>query len=82
MSASVVRKHSMVAMLGQIMPEPLEMPPSLHSLPPRLKRTATCLATVSVVIMASAARVPPVGVSSRESASLPMLRSKGSRLMG
>ena len=82
MAASVVRKHSMVAMLGAIMPLPLAMPPSLHVLPPRGKRTATSLETVSVVMMASAARVPPAGVSSSESASLPKFFWKGSSVMG
>ena len=78
MAASVVRKQSMVAMLGAIMPLPLEMPPSLHILPPRGKRTATSLETVSVVMMASAARVPPAGVSSSES----KFFSNGSSVMG
>ena len=82
MDASVVKKQSMVAMLGQIMPEPLEMPPSLHVLPPRVKRTATSLATVSVVMIASAACVPPAGVAASASASLPMPAAKGSRVMG
>ena len=63
--ASVVRKTSMVAMSGWIIPEPFAMPPSLHTLPPRVNSTATCLLIVSVVMMASAASLP-----SRESAAL------------
>ena len=61
MSASVVTKQSIVAILGWIMPEPFAMPPIVHSLSPIGKRTATCLRFVSVVMIASAASpLPPV----------------------
>ena len=55
MAQSVVMKTSMVAMLGWIMPEPLQMPPILHTFPPAVKLTAISLRFVSVVMMPSAA---------------------------
>ena len=54
-AASVVRNTSIVAMLGWIIPEPLAMPPSTHCLPPTVNSTASCLGTVSVVMMPSTA---------------------------
>lgn len=58
-AASVVRKHSMVAILGAIMPLPLAMPPRVQIAPPSGKVTAASFFTVSVVMMASAAKEPP-----------------------
>ena len=55
MAQSVVMNTSIVAILGWIMPEPLQMPPILHSLPPTVKLTAISLRLVSVVMMPSAA---------------------------
>ena len=52
---SVVRKQSMVPMLGWIMPLPLAMPPMTTSLPSSWKETATSFFWVSVVMMAWAA---------------------------
>ena len=54
-AASVARKPSMVAMLGRIMPAPLEMPVTLTVLPPTWAWRLAALATVSVVMMPSAA---------------------------
>ena len=62
MAQSVVTKHSMVAMLGWIMPLPLEMPPILTVLPPISTSTAASLGMVSVVMMAVAAAREPVGL--------------------
>ena len=58
-AASVVRKQSMVPMLGWIIPEPLAMPPSRTVLPPSSSSTATSFSTVSVVIIARAAAAEP-----------------------
>ena len=55
MAQSVVAKHSMVAMLGWIMPLPLEMPPTFTVLPPISTSAAASLGRVSVVMMAVAA---------------------------
>ena len=63
-AASVVSTASMVAMLGMIMPEPLDMPPILHSMPSASKRTAHSLDTVSVVMMACAASAAACGLES------------------
>ena len=52
---SVVMNTSIVAIFGCIMPEPLAMPPILHSTPPISKLTAISLTLVSVVMMPSAA---------------------------
>ncbi len=52
MAQSVVRKESMVHILGWIMPEPLHMPPRCTSVPFTVKLTANCLFFVSVVMMA------------------------------
>ena len=63
MAQSVVRKASIVAMLGWIMPEPLAMPPMEHSTPSTSNSTANCLSSVSVVMMAFAASTLPSGDS-------------------
>ena len=55
MAQSVVRKTSMVARFGWIMPEPLAMPPMVQVLPPAVNCTAISLRCVSVVMMPSAA---------------------------
>jgi len=60
MAASVVRKTSMVARFGWIMPEPLAMPPRRQVLPPAVNSTASSLSRVSVVMMPSAAAWLPV----------------------
>ena len=52
MAASVVIKVSIVAMFGQIMPEPLAIAPIRTSLPPSSIFSPKLLAWVSVVIMA------------------------------
>ena len=48
-------KQSMVAMFGQIMPAPLQMPPMRTVFPPSFNSTAICLGRLSLVMMASAA---------------------------
>ncbi len=60
-SASVVQTASMVAMLGASMAAPLAMPPTVKPSP----RTTTSLGTVSVVMIARAAKAPPSGLASR-----------------
>ena len=55
---SVVRKPSIVHILGWIMPEPLLIPPRVTVLPPISKVTAISLFTVSVVMIALDAAVP------------------------
>ena len=55
MAQSVVRKTSMVARFGWIMPEPLAMPPIVQVLPPAVNCTAISFGCVSVVMMPSAA---------------------------
>ena len=52
MAQSVVRKQSMVPILGWIMPLPLAMPPMRTVLPPTVVSTATSFFSVSVVMMA------------------------------
>ena len=52
---SDVTKTSMVAILGCIIPEPLAIPPILHSVPSISKERATSFSIVSVVIIAAAA---------------------------
>ena len=54
-AASVATKASMVAMSGWIMPAPLAMPVTVTGLSPTRTRRDAALATVSVVMMASAA---------------------------
>jgi hypothetical protein len=60
MAQSVVTKQSMVAMSGWIMPEPLAIAPTLTLAPSMSSSTAASLGTVSVVMMASRARAPPL----------------------
>ena len=55
-TASVVSTTSIVASWGASMPAPLAIPPTDHPSP----STTTCLLTVSVVMIASAAAVPAV----------------------
>jgi len=55
MVASVPRKASMVAMFGQIMPEPLAMPAILAVPPESFTSTPNAFGKVSVVMIASAA---------------------------
>ena len=71
MAQSVVTKHSMVAMLGWIMPLPLEMPPTFTALPPSSTWAAASLGRVSVVIMAVAAPREPSGLRDFASAGTP-----------
>ena len=52
--ASVVTKHSIVAMLGQIMPAPLAQAPIRIFFPPTVAVMAISLTAVSLVMMASA----------------------------
>ena len=59
MAQSVVMKHSMVPMLGWIMPEPLAMAPRVTVLPPMEQVKASSFFTVSVVMMALAAASEP-----------------------
>ena len=59
MAQSEVMKQSMVPMLGQIMPAPLQMAPRRTILPPMVVSTAISFMTVSVVMMASAADWEP-----------------------
>ena len=51
----VAMKPNMVAMLGRIMPAPLLIPVMVTDTPPSMMRVEKALATVSVVMMASAA---------------------------
>ena len=80
--ASVVRKPSMVAMLGRIMPAPLLMPVMVISAPPTLAWALKALGTVSVVMMPSAARAQWSGAASAMAAGRPAsMRSTGSGSM-
>ena len=63
MAQSVVMKHSMVPILGWIIPEPLAMPPIVTVLPPRVRETAISFFLVSVVITALAAASEPLSFS-------------------
>ena len=69
-AASVVMNMSMVAMLGQIMPTPLQIAPILHVTPPSSKENAISFLTVSVVMIASAA-APLLSPSPFVSSSMP-----------
>ena len=64
MSASVVIKQSIVAMLGCIIPDPFATPPIFTSFPAILKLYAASFFTVSVVIIACAKSSEPVYESS------------------
>ena len=59
MAQSVVTKHSMVPMLGWIIPEPLAMAPIFTGFPPMVQATAVSFFTVSVVMIAVAAASEP-----------------------
>ena len=61
-AASVVRKPSIVAILGSIIPEPFDMPPTVTFLPPIVTVAHASFERVSVVIMAFAAARPWVPV--------------------
>ena len=54
-AASEVIKHSIVAIFGCIIPEPLHIPPICTGTPSTSNSTAACFDLVSVVIIASAA---------------------------
>ncbi len=56
--ASVVKKASIVAMFGAIMPAPLAMPPIVQGAPPSVSSTEASFGLVSVVMMARAASAP------------------------
>ena len=69
---------SMVAMLGRIMPAPLEMPVITTSPPGSFTRRDTALGSVSVVMMASAASTQCVGARSATASVTPaVMRSTG-----
>ena len=82
MAQSVVTKHSMVPMLGWIMPEPLAMAPSVTVLPPIEQARASSFFTVSVVMMAVAASVLPCSVVASLAAAAGMPLANGSMTMG
>ena len=67
-TASVVITASMVAMAGESIAAPLAMPPTVMVTPPTSKVAIASLATVSVVMMASAAERPASGVAARAAA--------------
>ena len=71
MAQSVVTKQSMVAMLGWIMPLPLEMPPTFTVLPPISTSAAASLGRVSVVMMAVAAAWEPWALKDFTSSGMP-----------
>ena len=75
-AASVVKKASIVARLGAIMPAPLAIPPTRQVVPPTVKSTLVCFGFVSVVMMARAASGPP-SRDSRGAASAMPARSFG-----
>ena len=58
MPASVVIKHSMVAMQGLIMPAPLQQAPMLTGLPCTMNSMAIIFSFVSLVITACATSCP------------------------
>ena len=72
----------MVAMLGAIMPLPLPIAPTVHTLPPSSNWMAYSFLWVSVVMMAVAASVLPCAVAASFSAAAGMPRAKGSMTMG
>jgi hypothetical protein len=77
-SASVAMKPSMVAMSGRIMPAPLAMPVTRASPFPSLTFLEDALATVSVVMIASAAVAQP---QSFKAGSAATMRAAGSGSM-
>ena len=77
-AASVVTKHNMVAMLGQIIPAPLAQAPMRTVLPPIWNCTAVSFGRVSLVMMARAKSVPlPVPNWPQTSAMRGSIRSIG-----
>src|SRR3990170_6303405 len=70
---SVVIKDSIVASLGYIIPEPFAIPPILIDSLPYLYSTAATFETISVVIIASAASIPPVLLNFLTRAGIPFL---------
>ena len=62
-TASVVNTASRVAMSGWIIPAPLAIPPTVIGPCGVSSRTAQCFTRVSVVMIARAASMPPVGES-------------------
>ena len=76
MAMSDVMKLSVVAMFGWIIPLPFAIPPRVHVTPSMSNRTATCLSTVSVVMIAFAALALPS--AERPSASSFICFSNGS----
>src|SRR3990167_8603102 len=68
MATSVVRKHSMVARFGAIIPAPLVIPPTITSLLFIVNLTALSFCFVSVVIMARAMSLPCAGVFPKDAA--------------
>jgi hypothetical protein len=73
-AASVKMKHSIVAMSGAIMPEPLAMPLMVTVRPPSFTVAVAALAKVSVVMMALAASLQPSALAAAASpASAPVI---------
>ena len=70
MLASVVMKHSIVAMLGEIMPAPFTQPPRRTRCSPRSNETAISFARVSLVMIAAATSDPFFGPSPAMSVSV------------
>ena len=69
----------MVAMSGRIIPAPFAIPVTVNSRPATVRRTERPLGTVSVVMMARAARGQPSSVSAVSAAgSAATMRSTGS----
>jgi hypothetical protein len=78
-TASVAMKPSMVAILGRIMPAPLEMPVTVTVRPPICTWREAALGRVSVVMMPWAASAQAAGCSAASAAGRPAsMRSTGS----
>ena len=76
--ASVVRKPSIVAMRGSIMPDPFAMPPT-RKVPAAVSTLTACdLGNGSVVMIARVAASAPATESSRAAASMPARTFAGS----
>ncbi len=65
MAASVTITPSIVAMFGWIIPAPFAMPANVTSTPPSVSRRAARLGWVSVVMIASLARIRLLGVAAQ-----------------
>ena len=63
----------MVAMFGWIIPDPLHIPPTRTSAPPRSSCADASLGTVSVVMMARAAAGPPSTSTRAQASAMPLL---------